>query len=263
MKKNNKRAALPQPSFRAQFENSLQVLISGFKQRTRTTGFAKACLLVVSIAALIPSAAVALGKAEHAIGMPRIATDGELQQIVAVIFADLKLQGIPPPPPAPGEQPRKAPSYPVVLVNETTAFCGESKPGKDACPEHGEFGSDLILSSKSGSEISTQLVSALYAANRVARSFVCVASEWVHCTTPAAIATIFSGKGWWENFYQTFPRTSGYSKISNIVISQDGHQALLYLSYSCDGLCGDGRFLLLERVGSTWVIKQQIHTWVS
>ena len=43
----------------------------------------------------------------------------------------------------------------------------------------------------------------------------------------------------------------------------DGRHALVYLSFVCGGLCGEGHFILLEKQADIWHVRDVGHLWVS
>lgn len=77
------------------------------------------------------------------------------------------------------------------------------------------------------------------------------------------IAKIFSGKGWWPEFYRQFPGSRGYIEVTRPVFSADNQNALLYVSHSCGGLCGTGWLVYLSRAGRAWHIVDQHMLWIS
>jgi hypothetical protein len=40
-------------------------------------------------------------------------------------------------------------------------------------------------------------------------------------------------------------------------------QAFIYAGRQCGGLCGLGKYILLEKKGSAWAIKNEMELWVS
>ena len=76
-------------------------------------------------------------------------------------------------------------------------------------------------------------------------------------------AAIFSGKGWWEDFYATFPDSRGYVEFTLPVFSPDRTQALLYVSHSCGGLCGTGWLVYLTKAAGRWSIADKTMLWIS
>jgi hypothetical protein len=81
--------------------------------------------------------------------------------------------------------------------------------------------------------------------------------------TSAALSRIFSGKGWWPDFYRLYPGSAGIVRFSEPVFSADGSRALVYVAHSCGGLCGTGWLVLLRRDGTSWRIEVQKMLWIS
>ena len=77
------------------------------------------------------------------------------------------------------------------------------------------------------------------------------------------IDAIFTGGGWWEEFYKTFPGSRGFLQFSAVAFSEDGKQAFLYVSHSCGGLCGTGWIVSLSRRGERWQVASKRMLWIS
>jgi hypothetical protein len=77
------------------------------------------------------------------------------------------------------------------------------------------------------------------------------------------IEAIFSGNGWWEDFYKVFPGSRGYVQFTNPVFSSDRKHALISVSHSCGGLCGTGWLVFLSHEGATWEISSRQMLWIS
>jgi hypothetical protein len=77
--------------------------------------------------------------------------------------------------------------------------------------------------------------------------------------------SIFSGKGiyGWSQFDEKFPRSTGIIGFSNVGFNQDRKQALVYVTRSCGGKCGEGDYVLMEKENNVWKIKNVCNTWVS
>lgn len=71
------------------------------------------------------------------------------------------------------------------------------------------------------------------------------------------------GGGWWKAFYEKYPGSSGLITFSNVGFNGDGTQALLYVGYSCGGLCGSGHYVLLAKNNGAWKIEKSVMTWIS
>lgn len=69
--------------------------------------------------------------------------------------------------------------------------------------------------------------------------------------------------GFWPEFYKLFPGSQGILTVSGIGISPDGDQAFFYVSNVCEGLCGRGDYVVMEKQNGAWVIQNVIAMWVS
>lgn len=67
--------------------------------------------------------------------------------------------------------------------------------------------------------------------------------------------------GGWNAYYKQYG--SGMVTWSRVGFNADGTQALFYESYRCGGLCGTGRYMVMEKTSGGWVIGANIVVWVS
>jgi len=67
----------------------------------------------------------------------------------------------------------------------------------------------------------------------------------------------------WPAFYKQFPRSQGLLTFSRVGFSTDGNQAFFYYSNRCEGLCGVGCYVVMQRSGNSWAIDKEITIWVS
>jgi len=80
----------------------------------------------------------------------------------------------------------------------------------------------------------------------------------------AQLEPIFKrGGGDWLAFYKQFPGSQGVLTFSRVGFSADGTEALFFLSNHCGGLCGTGRYVVMEKRNGRWVIEKEIEMWVS
>src|SRR5205085_7359943 len=74
----------------------------------------------------------------------------------------------------------------------------------------------------------------------------------------------FTGLGdFWRNFYARYPAAHGLISFSNVGFNQAHTQAFVYVVNTCGGLCGSGRYVLLEKRAGAWEIIDQMGLWVS
>jgi hypothetical protein len=69
--------------------------------------------------------------------------------------------------------------------------------------------------------------------------------------------------GFWPAYYKQFPGSQGLLTFSRVGFSADGAQAFFYYSNRCEGLCGKGEYVFMERHNGHWAIQQEIGMWVS
>ncbi len=79
---------------------------------------------------------------------------------------------------------------------------------------------------------------------------------------PTQLQSIFKS-GSWPAFFKTFPGSSGILTFSRVGFSRDGMQALFYGTNRCDGLCGSGMYIVMEKRNGRWVIEKEIEAWIS
>ncbi len=82
--------------------------------------------------------------------------------------------------------------------------------------------------------------------------------------TSAQLEPIFCHHcGFWPAYYKQFPGSQGLLTFSGVGFSADGTQAFFYFSNRCEGLCGTGDYVIMEKRAGRWVIQKEINMWVS
>jgi hypothetical protein len=82
--------------------------------------------------------------------------------------------------------------------------------------------------------------------------------------TSAQLEPIFCKHcGFWPAYYKQYPGSQGLLEFSGVGFSADGTQAFFYFSNRCEGLCGTGDYVVMEKREGRWVIQQDIEMWVS
>jgi hypothetical protein len=82
--------------------------------------------------------------------------------------------------------------------------------------------------------------------------------------TSAELEPIFCKHcGFWPEYYKRFPGATGIVTWSRVGFNSDGTQALFFENYRCSGLCGTGRYVVMEKKNGIWVITTDIVAWVS
>lgn len=69
--------------------------------------------------------------------------------------------------------------------------------------------------------------------------------------------------GFWPEYYKKFPGSQGLLTFSGVGFSADGSQAFFYFNNRCEGLCGAGEYVIMEKHDGRWVIQKDIGMWVS
>lgn len=88
-------------------------------------------------------------------------------------------------------------------------------------------------------------------------------SQDIVIITNAQLEEIFSGDGWWPDYYKKYPNSDGYHDFSRIGFSWDKKQAFVYYARHCGGLCGSGVLYLLHREKDEWIVKGRAMIWIS
>jgi hypothetical protein len=68
---------------------------------------------------------------------------------------------------------------------------------------------------------------------------------------------------YWIEFYKLYPDSGGYNSFSRVGYDKAGRVALVYFVNWCGTLCGTGTYVLVERSGSGWVVKETAGMWIS
>ena len=63
-------------------------------------------------------------------------------------------------------------------------------------------------------------------------------------------------------FQEKFPRNMGLVVLSGVGFNASKTQAVFYLNHFC-GLCGGGRYVLMEKVSGTWHVRDEHYIWIS
>jgi len=63
-------------------------------------------------------------------------------------------------------------------------------------------------------------------------------------------------------FQEKFPRNMGLVVFSGVGFNRSKTQAVFYINHFC-GLCGGGRYVLMERVNGVWCVKDEHYAWIS
>jgi hypothetical protein len=67
----------------------------------------------------------------------------------------------------------------------------------------------------------------------------------------------------WQLFYEQYPGAPGITTLSQVGFNVTFDQALVYVGTMSHWLAGAGYFVLLNKVNGTWVVDQQVMSWIS
>lgn len=67
----------------------------------------------------------------------------------------------------------------------------------------------------------------------------------------------------WDTFYKKYPASGGVYGFSGIYYSADRKTAIVYQWKRCQGLCGSGDIIVLEKKENSWRIKYSLNLWMS
>ena len=80
----------------------------------------------------------------------------------------------------------------------------------------------------------------------------------------AAMSQMFSqNRDGWQVFYEQYPDAPGIITLSCVGFNATFDQALVYIGIMSHWLAGAGTFALLKKVNGTWIVDQQVITWIS
>lgn len=63
-------------------------------------------------------------------------------------------------------------------------------------------------------------------------------------------------------FQSRFPRNMGLVVLSGVGFNPSQSQAVFYINHFC-GLCGGGRYVLMEKVRGAWHVRNEHYVWIS
>lgn len=63
-------------------------------------------------------------------------------------------------------------------------------------------------------------------------------------------------------FQKKYPRNLGLIALSGVGFNAHRTQAVFYIDHFC-GLCGGGRYVLMEKIDGLWRVRDEHYTWIS
>ena len=78
------------------------------------------------------------------------------------------------------------------------------------------------------------------------------------------MSQIFSqNRDGWVLFYERYPDTPGITTLSRVGFNEPLDQALVYIGTMSHWKAGAGYYVLLSKVNDSWIVEQQVMTWIS
>ena len=78
------------------------------------------------------------------------------------------------------------------------------------------------------------------------------------------MSQIFSqNRDGWQLFYEQYPDAPGITTLSRVGFNNTLDQALVYVGTMSHWLAGAGYYILLKKVNGSWIVDQQVMTWIS
>jgi len=65
-----------------------------------------------------------------------------------------------------------------------------------------------------------------------------------------------------SEFQKEFPNNMGFITLSGVGFNFNHTQGVFYIDHFC-GLCGGGRYVLMEKVNGSWRVRDEHWTWIS
>jgi len=65
-----------------------------------------------------------------------------------------------------------------------------------------------------------------------------------------------------QEFQNEFPHNLGFIVLSAVGFNPSRTQAVFYIDHFC-GLCGGGRYVLMEKIDGAWRVRDGHYTWIS
>jgi len=193
---------------------------------------------------------------------PILASADGTRAIVSATLKYLDIQGAPPPPPAPNETLPSRQQKNLVIADESVCF------SKDHLSETAHSRCDIVdltvLEMVDLDEFAPRkLRQELYIANRKPHKLELKGLPH-SLVVPSADISALLRRDFWRGFYQKFPGTAGFAEFSRPVLSNDKRTALIYIGHHCDGLCGFGALILLQRkIHGEWSVQKYYGLWQS
>ena len=192
---------------------------------------------------------------------PVLTSPNETEEIIAAVLAYWKLDGIPPPPPEPNEKIEPRQKRQLIVSNQSVCFNQSHlriTSGKSCDIVDQETLEIIELEELAPLKLRKEL----FIANRDQHALKLDRIQGIVVASPDSIHKILH-KDFWRGFYRKYPDSGGFVEFSRPVLSHNRRNALIYISHTCDGLCGVGALILLEKTNGKWVARKDMGLWQS
>lgn len=192
---------------------------------------------------------------------PVLANSQEARQIIATVLAEKNYHyhGLPPPPPKNGKTLRVKEKRDLVVSAVSVCFRAEHAPQSPHCMA---YPTGSVQAVELDGFASRKLREELILANANPRPLDLKGLPNTEVVDPSEVKALLTSR-FWKGFYEQFPQTAGWVQASMPVLTKDRQNALVYISHSCDGLCGTGTLYYLSRTADGWTVTRDFLLWVS
>lgn len=180
---------------------------------------------------------------------PVVATMDETRAILAAVLAHHAYEGVPPPPPAPGDPPRE--DRPRTLIVSDRSLCLYRKTPRAGCGD----GDGLVLYPELDAVAPLKLRKELVMANPEVQALSLGGVPGTRVVAQTDIDRALQQRGWWETFYRRFGKSAGMVRITRPVLGNGRSRALILVDHMCDGLCGSVTLFALEHRNAQWHVS--------
>lgn len=196
---------------------------------------------------------------------PKVASAADTAAIVHAVLEHEQFEGVPLSPEDHIAQGGVRRRLPVLVSDQTVVMCAGSIWAADATSCPSTLWDEALTSPDADFRIPRTLRLALSGANRQSSTIPEVSGPYARFMAQASIDAVFDeGRGWWPDFYRTFPHTAGYVRVSVPVLSEEGTWAVVVVEHYCGGNCGIGLIVLLMRTpDGSWKVVVSDELWIS
>jgi hypothetical protein len=188
---------------------------------------------------------------------PVIPDAQEASAIAFLVLEGLHFDGVPPPPPAPGESGESLNRRPLVIEPQSIGF-GSATQG----PRPDSMTAEYLAGPMLDEFVPRKFREELVLANHDRQPLDLSGLPDLIPVHPADVEKVLAGNGW-DAFYEIWPDTAGLVRMSRAVLSTDRQQALIFVEFRCASMCGHGDIYLLSRTDTGWRIVGRRNAWMS